>query len=210
MDHRVHLGVNRPAKLIILAGRYISFLANAIPEVDTVGGLSRGAIIADVADYLIVFDDHRAESAPETRAPHCHSTGDIHVILALRRSFHICLMSWSPSEKGPFPSWRRQSSGLLVRRTQVRLRATPRFPCQYEKCLLFESETAGVPSGVSEWARVIILMQPWCRAPVCGDRSKTAPLKIRNATCVIYLDHRRRKIQSENDKVTLYLDITGP
>jgi hypothetical protein len=92
MDYGVHLGVNRPAKLIVLAGRNIFFLANAIPKVDTVGGLSRGAIIAG-ADYLIVFDDYRAESAPETRAPHCHSTGDIHVILALGRSFHFGLMS---------------------------------------------------------------------------------------------------------------------
>ncbi len=59
--------------------------------------------------------------------------------------------SWFPFGKGPFLSWRRQSSGMLVRRTQVRLRATPRFPCQYEKCLLFESETASVPSGISGW-----------------------------------------------------------
>jgi hypothetical protein len=56
-----------------------------------------------------------------------------------------------PSGKGPFPPWWRQSSGLLVRRTPVRLRATPRFPCQDEKCLLSESETASVPSGVSGW-----------------------------------------------------------
>jgi len=105
MDQGVHLGVNRPAKLIVLAGRNIPLLANAIPKVDTVGGLPRGAIIAG-ADYLIVFDDHRAESAPETRAAHCHSTGDIQVILALGwSSFHFGLMSWFPSEKGPFPSW---------------------------------------------------------------------------------------------------------
>src|SRR5208282_169997 len=93
MDYGVHLGVNRPAKLIVLAGRNIFFLADAIPQVDTVGGLPRGAIIAG-ADYLIVFDNYRAESAPETRAPHCHSAGDIHVILALRRSFHFRLMSY--------------------------------------------------------------------------------------------------------------------
>jgi hypothetical protein len=93
MDQGIHLGVNRPAKLIVLAGRNIFFLANAIPKVDTVGGLPRGAIIAG-ADYLIVFDDYRAESAPKTRAAHCHSAGDIHVILALGRSFHFCLMSY--------------------------------------------------------------------------------------------------------------------
>jgi hypothetical protein len=140
--------VNRPAKLIVLAGRNILFLANAIPKVDTVGGLSGGAIVAG-ADYLIVFDDYRAESAPETSAAHCHGTGDIHVILTLGRSFHFCLMSYN-------------------------FNAT--------------------------------------LAPGAGDRSKTAPPKIRNkvsgirhAARVIYLDHRPGKIQSENDEVILFL-----
>src|SRR5271169_2418708 len=56
-----------------------------------------------------------------------------------------------PSGQGPFPPWRCQSSGFLVRRTHVRLRASPGFPCQNEKYLLSESETARVLSGVSEW-----------------------------------------------------------
>jgi hypothetical protein len=97
VDYGVHLGVHRPAKLIVLAGGNILLLANAIAKVDTVGGLPRGAIIAG-ADYLVVFDDYRTESAPETGASHCHSTGDIHVILALGWSFHFHLMGWFASD----------------------------------------------------------------------------------------------------------------
>jgi 2,3-bisphosphoglycerate-independent phosphoglycerate mutase len=36
--------------------------------------------------------------------------------------------SWFPSINGPFPKSRRQTAGFLVRRTVVRLRATPCFP----------------------------------------------------------------------------------
>ena len=125
MDYGVHFGVNSPAKLIVLAGRNTLFLADAIPQVDTVGGLPRCAIIAG-ADYLIVFDDYRAESAPEARAPHCHSTGDIHVILAFRRSFHFCPMSYDPHQtlvpdtaqkpphQGPESGIRRASSVIYL------------------------------------------------------------------------------------------------
>jgi hypothetical protein len=38
-----------------------------------------------------------------------------------------------------------------VRRTDVRLRAIPRFPAQNEKSLLSESETNSFSSGVSGW-----------------------------------------------------------
>jgi hypothetical protein len=34
-------------------------------------------------------------------------------------------LAWFPSGNGLFPPWRCQSAGLLVRRTDVRLRATP-------------------------------------------------------------------------------------
>ncbi len=51
--------------------------------------------------------------------------------------------------KGFFPPWRRQSSCLLVRRTDVRLRATTRFPCQDEKPRLSDTETNSFSSGVS-------------------------------------------------------------
>ncbi len=40
-------------------------------------------------------------------------------------------------------------SALREVAAHVCLRASPRFPCQEEKSLLFESETAGVSSGVS-------------------------------------------------------------
>jgi hypothetical protein len=49
---------------------------------------------------------------------------------------------------------RRQSSGLLVRRTDVRLRAIPQFPGLDEKLLLSGSETASFTSGVSGWKQV--------------------------------------------------------
>ena len=41
--------------------------------------------------------------------------------------------------------------------TDVRLRAAPRFPCQDEKCLLFDSETASVLSGVSGWTTTVLV-----------------------------------------------------
>ena len=41
--------------------------------------------------------------------------------------------------------------GLLVRRTGVRLRATPYFPCQDEKILVPELKTTSFSSGVSRW-----------------------------------------------------------
>jgi len=70
-----------------------------------------------------------------------------------------------PSGKGAFPPWRRQPSGLLVRRTYVRLRATPRFPCQDEKSPLSESETNSFPSGVSGWEPGIQTMRLWTLHP---------------------------------------------
>jgi hypothetical protein len=96
MDYRVHLGVNRAAKFVVLAVRDVFCQAKAIPKVDTVGGLARRAIVAR-ADYLIVFNDYGAESASEACAPHRDGTGDIYVILTLRRSFHFSLVeiiSW--------------------------------------------------------------------------------------------------------------------
>jgi len=44
-----------------------------------------------------------------------------------------------------------------VRRTSVRLRTTPRFPCQDEKFLVSELETNSVSSGVSGWTLDIFL-----------------------------------------------------
>jgi hypothetical protein len=41
--------------------------------------------------------------------------------------------------------------GLLVRRTDVRLRATPWFPGQDEKILVSELKTNSFSSGVSGW-----------------------------------------------------------
>ena len=72
-------------------------------------------------------------------------------------SFHPQKVLFRPGRQG------RSQLGRCLRRrhkhdldaprggTQVRLRATPRFPCQYEKSLLFGLETASVPSGVSGW-----------------------------------------------------------
>ncbi len=85
-----------------------------------------------------------------------------------------------PSRKSSFPPWRCQSSGFLVRRTQVRLRATPRFPTQYEKYLLSESETASVlydeilirsgldlfPSGFSDLKKVLFRPGRWDRCQI--------------------------------------------
>jgi hypothetical protein len=88
MDYRVHLSMNRPAKFVVLAVRDVLRLAKTVPKVDAVGRLSRRAIVT-CADDLIVFHDHGAESASQACASHCHSTCDIHVILALRRSFHF-------------------------------------------------------------------------------------------------------------------------
>ena len=93
MDYSVHLGVNRSAKLVVLAGGDIFFLAKAIPQVDAVGCLAWRAVIAG-AYYLIVFHDYGAKSAPEASAPHCHSLGDVDVVLALSRSFHFSPMSY--------------------------------------------------------------------------------------------------------------------
>jgi hypothetical protein len=93
MDYSVHLGVNRPAKLVVLAGRDVFCLAIAISQVDAVGRLAWRTVIAG-AYYLIVFHDYGAKSAPQTGAPHCDRSCDVHIILALRRSFHFSPMRY--------------------------------------------------------------------------------------------------------------------
>ncbi len=60
-----------------------------------------------------------------------------------------CPSSFRP-ERVLFPPWRFNLRAYLAeRRFRVRLHATHQFPCQNEKYLLSESETASVLSGVS-------------------------------------------------------------
>ena len=88
MDYSVHLGMNRPAKFVVLAVRDILRLAKAISKVDAVGRLPWRAVVAG-ADYLIVFYDYGAESASQACTPHCHCICNVHIILAFGRSFHF-------------------------------------------------------------------------------------------------------------------------
>jgi hypothetical protein len=89
------------------------------------------------------------------------------------RVFDQYIQTGFPSGKGPFPPWglgtgtagrlghchravaAEASAGLIIDLdaprggTDVLLRTAPRFPCQDEKCLLSELETADLLSDIS-------------------------------------------------------------
>ena len=79
-------------------------------------------------------------------------------------------------ESGLFPPWRCQSSGLLVRRTVVRLRAISRFSSQNEKILASDLET------VSPGGEVVLTACP------AGGGFCNADLQLLLSSLLLYLD----------------------
>lgn len=88
VDDRVHFGVDRTAELIALPARDTHAVAGAVAQVGAVLAAARRADIAG-GDDLVVFDDDRAEVAPQAGAALGDGLGDVEVVVDLIASCHI-------------------------------------------------------------------------------------------------------------------------
>ena len=109
-----------------------------------------------------------------------------------------------PSINSPFPQSRRQTAGLLVRRTSVRLRATPCFPWSCRKLIISELETftcAHWVFSIRGWALVLSGHQKdWNRL---DSRAHPGDQRPTGATGILWLIFSNPKYRYNRSHIVL-------